>query len=110
VRQRPAAAPEPSPAKPAAAEKPAPAKPAPAKPKKLSYKEQKELESLPADIEQLEADIAALNANMGKPEFYQQAKDAITQSQARLAGLEQALETAYARWEELEALREAAGA
>jgi ATP-binding cassette subfamily F protein uup len=110
VRQRPAAAPEPSPAKPAAAEKPAPAKPVPAKPKKLSYKEQKELESLPANIEQLEADIAALNADMGRPEFYQQARDAITQSQARLAGLEQALETAYARWEELEALREAAGA
>jgi ATP-binding cassette subfamily F protein uup len=109
VRQRPAAAPESSPAKPAA-EKPAPAKPVPAKPKKLSYKEQKELESLPANIEKLEADIAALNADMGKPEFYQQAKDAITQSQARLAGLEQALETAYARWEELEALREAAGA
>jgi ATP-binding cassette subfamily F protein uup len=109
VRQRPApAALAPSPAKPAA-DKPAPAKPAPARPKKLSYKEQKELESLPASIEKLEADIAALNTEMGKPEFYQQPKDAITQSQARLAEMEQALETAYARWEELEALREAAG-
>jgi ATP-binding cassette subfamily F protein uup len=112
VRQRPApavSAPSPA-AKPTVAEKSAPAKPAaPAKPKKMSYKEQKELDSLPGTIEKLEADIAALNGEMGQPGFYQQAKDAILQSQNKLAEMEKALETAYARWEELEALREAAG-
>jgi ATP-binding cassette subfamily F protein uup len=108
VRQRPALASSPSPAKPAA-EKPAPAKPTSQKPKKLSYKEQKELENLPERIETLEADIAALNTKMGRPEFYQQPKDFITQSRTKLAELEMALEAAYARWEELEALREAAG-
>jgi ATP-binding cassette subfamily F protein uup len=96
----------PEPAK-AAAPKPAPAKPAAKeKPKKLGFKEQRELENLPRHIETLEADIAALNEAMGQAEFYQQPKDAITQTQARLAGLEQDLERAYARWEELEALRE----
>jgi ATP-binding cassette subfamily F protein uup len=108
VRQRPALASSLSPAKPAA-EKPAPAKPTSQKPKKLSYKEQKELENLPERIETLEADIAALNTKMGRPEFYQQPKDFITQSRTKLAELEMALEAAYARWEELEALREAAG-
>jgi ATP-binding cassette subfamily F protein uup len=98
----------------AAPARPAPEKPAPArtpadKPRKLSFKEQKELEGLPETIESLEAEIAALNARMGTPEFYQQAKDAITQAQARAAELEQALEAAYARWEALEAVREAAG-
>jgi ATP-binding cassette subfamily F protein uup len=109
VRQRAAAqAPAPAPAKPSA-DKPAPAKPAAAKSKKLSFKEQRELENLPGDIEKLEADIAALNGEMGQLGFYQQAREAITASQARLAEMEQALATAYARWEELEALREAAG-
>ncbi|MGZ8242647.1 ATP-binding cassette domain-containing protein [Methylomagnum sp.] len=110
VRQRPASGmAAPSPAKPAAAEKPAPAKPTAGKPRKMSFKEQKELESLPGNIEKLEADIAALNAEMGKPGFYQQAKDAILRSQTKLAEMEKALEVAYGRWEELEALREAAG-
>jgi ATP-binding cassette subfamily F protein uup len=106
LRQRPAPA-APSPAKPAV-ENPAPAKPA-GKPRKMSFKEQKELEALPQRIENLEAEIAALNAAMGQPEFYQQGKDAIAQHQARIAELEQTLETAYARWEELEALKEAGG-
>jgi ATP-binding cassette subfamily F protein uup len=47
-----------------------------------------------------------LNEAISRPEFYQQAKDAITATQARLAELQQAVEVAYARWEDLEALRE----
>ncbi len=93
----------------------APAKPtAPAKPattaRKLSFKEIKELESLPEKIENLEAEIAGMNDQMGRPEFYQQSKDAITLVQAKIAESERTLAMAYARWEELEALREAAGA
>jgi ATP-binding cassette subfamily F protein uup len=57
----------------------------------------------------IEAEIATLNENMGRPEFYQQAKDAITQTQAKLGELQQALDAAYARWEDLEALREQLG-
>ncbi len=109
VRQRPATSEAPFPAKPAA-EQPAPARPGPAKPRKLSYKAQKELENLPERIEALEADIADLNNRMARPEFYQQPRDAITQSQARLAELQKTLEAAYARWEELEALKDATDA
>ena len=109
VRQRPATSEAPFPAKPAA-EQPAPARPGPAKPRKLSYKAQKELENLPERIEALEADIADLNNHMARPEFYQQPRDAITQSQARLAELQKTLEAAYARWEELEALKDATDA
>ncbi|MGX2040322.1 ATP-binding cassette domain-containing protein [Methylocaldum sp. MU1018] len=102
-RQTPSAAAKPP------AEKPIPPKPAREKPRKLSFKEQRELETLPQHIETLEAEIASLNENMGRPEFYQQAKDAITQTQAKLAELQQALDAAYARWEDLEALKEKLG-
>jgi len=103
VRQRPA--PQPAPAKPAV-EKPIPPKPVKEKLKKLSFKEQRELEALPQQIEALETEIASLNEAISRPEFYQQAKDAITGTQARLAELQQTVEAAYERWEELEALRE----
>lgn len=106
VRQRPTS---PSAAAKPAAEKPIPPKPAREKPRKLSFKEQRELETLPQQIEMLEAEIASLNENMGHPEFYQQAKNAITQTQATLAELQQTLDMAYARWEELEALKEKLG-
>ena len=107
LRQRPVPAAAPPTTKPVA-DKPAPAKPT-GKPKKLSFKEQKELQNLPERIESLEAEIAAMNNSMGTPEFYQRPKDEITQSQARVAELERTLAEAYARWEELEASRETAG-
>jgi ATP-binding cassette subfamily F protein uup len=103
VRQRPA--PQPAPAKPAV-EKPIPPKPVKEKLKKLSFKEQRELEALPQQIEALETEIASLNEAISRPEFYQQTKDTITGTQARLAELQQTVEAAYMRWEELEALRE----
>jgi ATP-binding cassette subfamily F protein uup len=103
VRQRPA--PQRAAAEPAV-EKPIPPKPVKEKPRKLSFKEQRELEALPQQIEALETEIASLNEAISRPEFYQQAKDAITGTQARLAELQQTLDAAYERWEELEALRE----
>ena len=108
LRQRAVPAPAAVTPKPAA-EKPLPPKPARDKPKKMSFKEQRELETLPQRIEAIEAEIAELNAAMGRPEFYQQAREAITRSQTRIAELEQTQATAYARWEELEALREMSG-
>lgn len=83
-------------------------RPPAAQPRKLSYKEQRELAGLPSVIETLETDIAALNDEMGQPKFYQQPKDFITQSQTRLTDLQCALEMAYHRWEALEARQEAA--
>jgi ATP-binding cassette subfamily F protein uup len=110
VRQRPeattAAETGPAPAKPATP--PATAKPAVgAKARKLSFKEQKELENLPGEIERLEGEIAATTAAMAQADFYQQSRQIMTQTQSELADKQIRLETAYARWEELESLREA---
>ena len=73
--------------------------------RKMSFKEMKELESLPSQIESLERSIERMTQEMANPDFYQQAKDLITAHQADLALQQKNLETAYGRWEELEALR-----
>lgn len=75
------------------------------KAKKLSYKEQRELDTLPATIEGLEQERDQLHANMSGADFYQQDKTKIAQAQARLEQLDQSLIAAYAKWEELEAKR-----
>ncbi|MDX9767918.1 MAG: ATP-binding cassette domain-containing protein, partial [Ectothiorhodospiraceae bacterium] len=103
LRQRPAAAPtvkaEPTP-------QPKTPPPAPtAKPKKLSYKDARELEALPARIEAMEAERDALTASLSSPEIYQQGNDAVAAAQTKLEELERTLGVAYARWEALEALR-----
>jgi ABC transport system ATP-binding/permease protein len=88
-----------------------PAKPAPTpepaansdKPKrKLSYKDARELEQLPARIEQLEADVAARAEAMNDPSFYQQDSAAIQRANDALAKVQAELELAYSRWTELE--------
>ena len=79
--------------------------PAPAASKRrLSYKEQQELLTLPAAIEQFETEISALHHDMAQPQFYQQPGEQIAQQQSRLKLLESQLATAYQRWEELEPL------
>lgn len=84
------------------ADKPkAEAKPA-SKPKKLSFKDQRELEQLPVRIEQLETAMAALQEAMSQPAFYQQGSAQITAQQDELQRLESELEQAFLRWEQLE--------
>lgn len=70
--------------------------------RKRSFKEQKELDTLPDRIEQLETQIATLHTAMADPDFYQRPGEEIAAEQARLADLEAELAGAYARWEELE--------
>jgi len=70
--------------------------------RKLSYKEQSELEKLPAKIEAWEVEQEALHAQMGSADFYQQDADIITKVQQHLTELESELSKGYARWEELE--------
>ena len=80
-------------------------KPATPTPKqRLSYKEKRELESLPDKIEALEAEIAAIHDRMAQPDFYQQPSDVIATETAKVQELESELATAYERWEELEAI------
>jgi ATP-binding cassette subfamily F protein uup len=70
--------------------------------KKLSYKEQRELEALPSRIEALEAEEQQLNARIAGPEFYKEGGEAIAATLARLAEVGLELGEAYARWHELE--------
>jgi ATP-binding cassette subfamily F protein uup len=78
-----------------------PAVPTPPK-RKLSYKEQRELEALHARIESLEREQQQLEQSMSHSGFYQQDKAAIAKTVARVGDLRAELESAYARWEELE--------
>ncbi len=76
-------------------------KPAAKKPKKLSYKDQREYDALPETIETLETELEALQMQISEPEFYQQAgHEAVLE---RLNACEAELEAAFERWEILEA-------
>ena len=71
--------------------------------RKLSYKDARELEQLPARIEELEAQIAACTEAMHAPGYFQQDAAAILAANEALADLQRDLDAAYARWEALEA-------
>ena len=73
---------------------------------KLSYKEQRELEGLPARIEALEAEQRALHERTGGAEFYKESPDAIREALARVDAIEAELTETYARWHELESRRQ----
>ena len=73
--------------------------------KKLSGKEQKELETLPARIESLEKEQAELTAKLADPAFYKKEAAKFAEVKGRLDALEREHAVAFARWEELEALR-----
>jgi ATP-binding cassette subfamily F protein uup len=73
--------------------------------KKLSYKEQKELDELPKQIELLEQQQASIQQQVATPEFYQQNSEAITAILEELKKLEEELQLAYKRWEELEKMK-----
>ena len=75
------------------------------RPKKLAYKEHRELEVLPEHIEQLETEQAELHQQLADPELYKQNGSEVGTLKSRLTALEQKLEAAYARWEALEAIQ-----
>lgn len=72
--------------------------------KKLSYKEQKELDGLPKLIENLEAEQVEIQKIISSTEFYKKNQEAVSQTLARLNKVETDLEKAYKRWDELEAM------
>ena len=92
-----------------------PAKPAPAsaatvadrkeaapRARKLSYKEQRELDALPGRIEELEQQQARLTERIAQPDFYSQDGKQVEQTLKELATLEEELQHCYGRWAELE--------
>ena len=78
----------------------------PAKPRtKLSYKDQRELDSLPQEIEALEREQADLTARMSSPDYHRQDGQQLRKDSKRLEEIEALLLAKFARWEALEELR-----
>jgi ABC transport system ATP-binding/permease protein len=70
--------------------------------RKLSFKEERELERLPAGIEKLEAEQEELYALLADIHFYERDPKEIARTKARLETLEDELLRALERWEYLE--------
>jgi len=75
-------------------------------PTKLNYKDQRELDQLPAEIGSMEAHIAALQTAAADPEFYSQDPATVQEKLKELADAEALLEQHVERWSELESLQE----
>lgn len=74
------------------------------KPKKLSYKLQRELDTLPARIEELEKYLDQLTTEVEKPGFYDQPFDKIQDALTQVSEVQQELDQAMNRWAELESM------
>jgi ABC transport system ATP-binding/permease protein len=105
LRQRRAiavAAKTPSPRSVQAAARPPARGSAAAKSRKLSYKDQRELDAMPAAIQRLEVEQAELAAAIDDPELFRRDPAAANAAVQRLQSVQQQLEAAFARWEALE--------
>jgi ATP-binding cassette subfamily F protein uup len=104
VRQRPAPAVASSnPARNAGAAASASVAKAPVARAKLSYKESRELEQLPARIEALEVEQRALAAAMASAEYHKRGGEQMRKDAARAGEIERELESALERWVDLDA-------
>ncbi len=74
------------------------------KPKKLSYKFQRELDALPKKIQELEIFIKDLAEQVEKPDFYDQPYDGTNQVLEQLSTAQEELDKAMERWAELEGM------
>ena len=77
---------------------------------KLSYKEARELDTLPAKIDALTHEIQTLEAKLSDSAFYSREPAAFREATSRLEQARQALDDSEARWLELEERREALAA
>jgi len=73
-------------------------------PRKLGYMQKRELQELPKKIEALESEQKDLFATLSDPLFYKKRKAEIAGVKSTLDRVEREIETAYGRWEELEAM------
>jgi ABC transport system ATP-binding/permease protein len=77
-----------------------------AKKKKLSYKFQRELDALPAQIEAAETLVESLEAECGAADFYQKDHETVSGKLADLGDAQTQLEVLYDRWSELEDMQD----
>jgi ATP-binding cassette subfamily F protein uup len=77
------------------------------KPRKLTYKEQRELEGIEPTIHEAEKTVADIEALFLEPDFHRKHGPRTTEIQAELAAAKDKVTALYARWEELEAIRAA---
>jgi ATP-binding cassette subfamily F protein uup len=106
LRQRSAPVPmevKPAPAEPEAAESVLRTRAPSAQRAKLSYKESRELQELPARIEALEAEQRTLSERMARPDYHKQGAMQMRADSARAVEIEALLEVAFERWAELDA-------
>lgn len=80
------------------------------RPRKFLNREQRELDALPALIESLEREQETLTAKIQDPALYRENPAALPVLEAELVNLEKKIQTTFARWEELEALRKSLSA
>ncbi len=78
------------------------------KPRKLSFKEQRELEGIEAHIHGVEAEVARIESLFANPEFFRSNGAQVTQLTVEVEAAKEKATQLYARWEVLEALRAAA--
>jgi ATP-binding cassette subfamily F protein uup len=76
---------------------------------RLSYKESRELEHLPARIAELESEQVRITAELADPAVYRDRPEAVAALQQRYGDIEHALMECLARWEELEARQAGTG-
>ena len=79
------------------------------KPRKLSFKEQRELAGIEAQIHGFEAEVARIETLFAQPDFFRTNGAQATQLTIELEAAKDNATKLYARWEELEAINVAAG-
>jgi ATP-binding cassette subfamily F protein uup len=79
------------------------------RPRKLSFKETRELEGMEAEIVGVEKEIARIESLFAKPDFHQEHGQEIKGLLAEAAAGKEKLSVLYARWEELEQIKRGAG-
>jgi ATP-binding cassette subfamily F protein uup len=91
------------------AAEPAPRTAPPRSPKssRLSFKEQRELDALPTELEALEHEQTALTARMSEPAYYKQDAAIIRNDRQRAQEIEHLLAAKFERWGELDARKSA---
>ena len=78
------------------------------KPRKLSFKEARELEGMEARIQAIEAEVARIEGLFIQPDFHRKHATQVSRLTDELEAAKENITKLYARWEELEAIKAAA--